>query len=558
MAPQDYTRRSWQAAVALIAVLTAVAFIPPQTICGVALRRANILSDLITFNDRQAENNDLLPALDDEFTSDFNRVVDRLEAGEALTGPAATIPAITTAPVAGTAVPPDDSLRNAPQITFEWSPVEPLPADAPSADTARLLNTFTPIENFDTLPDGAFRRFCRRLAEPQGGRPVRIAVLGDSFIEGDILTADLREQLQLRYGGRGCGFAPMASPLTGYRRTVRTRSTEWTAYNLMQRRTTPESLRGDYYVSGWLCRPANGAAVRWEGSDFRRRIDRCGTARLLFISRDTSLLTLTLNDSLQRRFEIPASNQVRQIVVKAPISSLALRIDRGAEGFTGYGAQFEDVQGVTIDNYSIRSNNGQAIFGTNPSIDAQIAAMTPYDLIILQYGLNIMQEGVTNYSAYASRIEKLIVFVRECFPDAAILVLSTSDRSVKSEKGFAPMASAPAMVGWQRRAAQNTGAAFWSTYDAMRAAGGMERFVANGWAGKDYTHINYGGGRQVAFALVDAINACVNEARQEQLQVEQPEPVLDSLAIQALDRSMRTGPSMQTGRPLTEPFTAPR
>ena len=120
------------------------------------------------------------------------------------------------------------------------------------------------------------------------------------------------------------------------------------------------------------------------------------------------------------------------------------------------------------------------------------------------------------------------------------------------------MASAPAMVGWQRRAAQNTGAAFWSTYDAMRAAGGMERFVANGWAGKDYTHINYGGGRQVAFALVDAINACVNEARQEQLQVEQPEPVLDSLAIQALDRSMRTGPSMQTDRPLTEPFTAPR
>ncbi len=61
------------------------------------------------------------------------------------------------------------------------------------------------------------------------------------------------------------------------------------------------------------------------------------------------------------------------------------------------------------------------------------------------------------------------------------------------------MTSAPAMVDWQRRAARATGAAFWSVYDAMRAQGGMERFVANGWAGKDYTHINYGGGRQVAY-----------------------------------------------------------
>ena len=43
------------------------------------------------------------------------------------------------------------------------------------------------------------------------GRPVRIAVLGDSYIEGDIITADLRNLLQDRYGGCGVGFVPMAS-----------------------------------------------------------------------------------------------------------------------------------------------------------------------------------------------------------------------------------------------------------------------------------------------------------------------------------------------------------
>ena len=271
-------------------------------------------------------------------------------------------------------------------------------------------------------------------------------------------------------------------------------------------------------------------------------VDRCGVARLLFISREPSRLELTLNDSLHRTFDIPASEALRQIVVRAPVASLALRVVRGGAGFTGYGVQFEDAAGVTVDNYSIRSNNGQALFGTNPSVNAQIDAFAEYDLVILQYGLNIMQEGVTNYSAYAARVEKMIAFVRSCFPEAAVLVLSTSDRSVKSDTGFAPMSSAPAMVDWQRRAARATGAAFWSIYDAMRAQGGMERFVANGWAGKDYTHINYAGGRQVAYALVDALDARVAAILRQRQQAALPEPVLDSSKIAALDETMNLRP----------------
>ena len=48
---KDYTHHSWLAAAALIAVLVAVSFIPPQSVGGVKLRRANILSDLLSFDD---------------------------------------------------------------------------------------------------------------------------------------------------------------------------------------------------------------------------------------------------------------------------------------------------------------------------------------------------------------------------------------------------------------------------------------------------------------------------------------------------------------------------
>ena len=51
---KDYTHKGWIAAAALIAVLVAVSFIPPQSLGGVKLRRANILSDLVTFDDAAA------------------------------------------------------------------------------------------------------------------------------------------------------------------------------------------------------------------------------------------------------------------------------------------------------------------------------------------------------------------------------------------------------------------------------------------------------------------------------------------------------------------------
>ncbi len=51
-------------------------------------------------------------------------------------------------------------------------------------------------------------------------RPVRIAYFGDSFIEADILTADLREMLQQKYGGCGVGFVTITSMTSGFRPAV--------------------------------------------------------------------------------------------------------------------------------------------------------------------------------------------------------------------------------------------------------------------------------------------------------------------------------------------------
>ena len=128
---------------------------------------------------------------------------------------------------------------------------------------------------------------------------------------------------------------------------------------------------------------------------------------------------------------------------------------------------------------------------------------------------------------------------------AAVLVLGVSDRSVKTDAGFEPMDAIPHMLGYQRGAAENTGAAFWPTCDAMRSLGGMEQFVANGWAGKDFTHINYAGGRRVAWSLFDALNAgafrAYTEAEAARIRRQAEQAVLDSLRRRRIERDLIPG-----------------
>ena len=78
---KDYTHRTWLAAAALIAVLVAVSFIPPQSIGGISLRRANILSDLVTFDDSAPAEQEAATGLydEEEFRVDLAEVASRAQ-----------------------------------------------------------------------------------------------------------------------------------------------------------------------------------------------------------------------------------------------------------------------------------------------------------------------------------------------------------------------------------------------------------------------------------------------------------------------------------------------
>lgn len=90
------------------------------------------------------------------------------------------------------------------------------------------------IEDYSDSTCRGMEAFYRALDElAVRPRPVRIAYFGDSFIEADILTADLREMLQERYGGCGVGFVPVTSAVSGFRPTVGHRFGGWSSHSAM-------------------------------------------------------------------------------------------------------------------------------------------------------------------------------------------------------------------------------------------------------------------------------------------------------------------------------------
>ena len=103
-------------------------------------------------------------------------------------------------------------VRPVPEVVSEPDSLLPPPPKVKPAFVDTCRSGMTCIEDYSDSTLRGMTPFYRALDELAAKpRPVRIAYFGDSFIEADILTADLRAMLQERYGGCGVGFVTITS-----------------------------------------------------------------------------------------------------------------------------------------------------------------------------------------------------------------------------------------------------------------------------------------------------------------------------------------------------------
>lgn len=359
-------------------------------------------------------------------------------------------------------------------------------------------DTLPPLELSSRLMDysegqSALRHLRVALREGRS-RSVRIAFVGDSFIEGDILVAPFRQALQQRYGGKGVGYVPLTSPVARFRQSIQQRfEGAW-----RQTLASKSNSRTLFTLSETFATATASASTSY-------KLTNADRVTLHYVS-DTIPVAITygINGGERQHVELPASHGAlaEYTFPHGAVKQFELATG-GGDGTRFYGVCFDGMTGISVDNYSLRGSSGTKLTAVSSALTAQLSHFRPYDLIILSYGLNVLSPKDNNdsYEWYYDAMAKSIEHIQQLYPHATILLMSLSDRATLHEGEIHPLNGVTRVLRIQHRLAQRYGLLFWNTHEAMASLGGIKGFVDKGWAAKDYTHISMAGGTQLAKLL---------------------------------------------------------
>lgn len=361
-------------------------------------------------------------------------------------------------------------------------------------------DTLIPVQaDSSAIAFGDLSRFMLALKQlKQQAKTIHIAYFGDSMIEGDLLTHDLRSALQKTFGGSGVGFVPVTSATAGFRVTIRhTFNDSWSVWHFNEPPPSGKFLG----PSGYLFRGQPGANVSYTSSAYYRPFS---VASLFYSSESSSELSVRCDTAGSNLSLDETGNEIREVILhdSAVFNRLQVTVKNGNPFL--YGFNFENGPGLYVDNYSFRGNSGIALSSVKERIFHTFDSLLNYRLVVLHYGLNVVAHDKKDYSWYERSFRKTLRHIRAAFPEAAILLVSVGDKAYHSYGQWNTEPDIPLFVNLQARLAAEEGIAFWNLYRAMGGYNSMKRWVEEEkprLANLDYTHTNHKGAARIGAML---------------------------------------------------------
>ena len=370
----------------------------------------------------------------------------------------------------------------------------------PYSDGPEIIDGIVCFENYSGQP--LLSKFRQALSAAQ--KPVNIAVIGDSFIEGDIFCQDLRELLQSRLGGCGVGHLCMHTDFPGFRKSVSQADDGWTVRDVrsMGSKDSLRQLSGDYALA------AATATATCKGTSYGNGTSAWDNSSFTYIAPASGTITLT-NDNETAIFEVVADSEPATISLSGHTSKF--RVESNVPGLKALGASLDGNSGVQLDCMSIRGNSGISHARLNKELIQNLRKNRDYSLIIIEFGTNALSAEQTDYSPYRLGMQKVVAKVKECYPAADIVIMGVPDRGVKEGTEVKSMPNCTAMVKAQRELARNSGVLFWDTREAMGGDGAVAEWRKRKLVNADYIHLNHAGGKELASLMFNAFTKALDE-----------------------------------------------
>jgi lysophospholipase L1-like esterase len=335
-------------------------------------------------------------------------------------------------------------------------------------------------------------------------KTVRVAHYGDSAIEGDLVTADIRETLQKRFGGTGVGWLGIVSQDITFRMTTKhSFSDNWDAAALYS--SNPKNFR--LGISGEVSIPKGNSWVQYEATRARSYLNGFTNVKVYYSNAKNSQLSYSFNGGTAQRIGLKSEAGLQELVVTNNAKAKSVKLEFPlAQQAEVYGVSLENEAGVYVDNLPLRGNSGVDLGSLQVSMLKDFSKYLDYKLIILEFGLNIAGTR-TDYSWYEREMIKVINNFKSAFPKSSIILVSVHDKAMKKGNSFVTDPAILQLHAVQKTIAEKADVAFWSLFDAMGGENSMATWVSANppLAFKDYIHFNEQGAKKVAQLFTEAL-----------------------------------------------------
>lgn len=326
---------------------------------------------------------------------------------------------------------------------------------------------------------------------------IRIAWLGDSLIEGDLITQTVREFLQNEFGGmHGVGFVPFRAVTAGYRTSATAITRGAWRENSFKNRGAGAPL----FFSGHVFYSGNGEYVLKDNTvkDSAQVVEKW-----LYCGQSDSRTAVVVNGKLQYVETPKRFNRI--LLDKSPVKTIRLKLPAG--NLPLYGVSSEPEYGVVIDNLSFRGISGFELGKLDEALLDEIAETRLYDLVVIQYGVNMMfRPKDMNYDYYYKGMMPVVKRLKQHMPDIEFMLVSCADRAFrygterKTAIGLDSLLKVQATIAYENRIP------FFNLYQSMGGSGTIVRWAENDpkLAAKDYIHASPRGAAILGRCFYDA------------------------------------------------------
>jgi alginate O-acetyltransferase complex protein AlgI len=432
--------------------------------------------------------------------------------------------------------------------TKENSVVLPKSADTiklGSEDTIVKDNVFAgngrdrSLHNTSTIPEKAsipLQSFIDSLKLSRG--QIRIIYYGDSQIEGDRVTSYLRRILRKGRGGTGPGLFLPVMPVM-YTRSIWVRSSSnWKRYNYLSYKAGEISHRNlgpfmaicRYLPEKDTTREIEKAYIKIRPSNFADSSTSNYEKLRIFYGNTPGKVNISVKgdddllyaDSLKRG---EGYNEINcRLYGKKDITiEFSGRVSPDI-----YGLSIESDSGIVVDNIPQRGSAGLEFTMVNRNNLRESYKKLSPDLIIFQYGLNIVKNVREDYSYYEKGLVRQLSLIKNLSPLTSILVVGVTDMAVNEGDSIKSYNNIPFIIEAQKQATRKAEVFFWDSYLAM---GGKSSIIK--WAGKkpplaqkDYVHFTYQGADTLSGLLISSLFTIhpIDSVSRNPLQIKIPEP----------------------------------